>query len=333
MPRQARLDFPGCLHHLINRGIERRPIFFDQNDYKDFKDTLGILIEEGGHKCYGWVLMPNHYHLLIETGREPISKLMSRLQTAYAMHFNKRHRRSGVLFQNRFKSIVCNKDAYFMELISYLHLNPLRAGLVRSFDGLANYHWSGHRTILGLEKNPWQSAEEVLCHFSKTMAEARRRYLGYMSAKKDIRQNLSGGGLIRGEDGIHAVMGKKSEKGMYDSRILGDDDFIQHVLGATTGPSMAGVQKDVDLEALIGRTAEAFNIDSRALCGGKKSSTLKCRARAAISYLASRNGVTLVDLAGRFCISQPAISKLVRMAERLVAEDEEFKRILGNIVI
>ena len=113
MPRQARLDYSGCFHHLINRGIERRSIFADAADYLAFIEALGDFLPEGGHICYGWVLMPNHFHLLVETGRQPIAKLMSRLQTRYAGHFNRRHRRAGRLFQNRYKSIVCDKDSYF----------------------------------------------------------------------------------------------------------------------------------------------------------------------------------------------------------------------------
>ena len=167
MPRQARLDFEGCLHHVINRGIERRKILTDQKDYEFFRGALGKLLVECQSKCYGWVLMPNHFHLLLETGKKPLAKLMNRLLTRYAGYFNRKYYRAGRLFQNRYKSIICDKDAYFMELVAYIHLNPLRAGLVNHLEELEKYLWSGHRDLIGLEKNDWYQRAYVLSWFGK----------------------------------------------------------------------------------------------------------------------------------------------------------------------
>jgi putative transposase len=154
MPRQPRLDAPGLLQHVMARGIERTKIFRDDKDRKSFLERVALILEETQTQCYAWCLIPNHFHLLVRTGPTPISKVMRRLMTGYAVTFNKRHKRSGHLFQNRYKSIVCEEDPYLLELIRYIHLNPLRAGLVKNLKELDKYPWTGHRAMLGKRKNP-----------------------------------------------------------------------------------------------------------------------------------------------------------------------------------
>jgi len=136
------------------RGIERRKLFLDDKDRQSFLDRLAIILEETQTQCYAWALIPNHFHLLLRTGPTPLSKVMRKLMTGYAVTFNKRHKRAGHLFQNRYKSIVCEEDAYLLELIRYIHLNPLRAKLVQDLTELDKYPWCGHSAILGHCKNP-----------------------------------------------------------------------------------------------------------------------------------------------------------------------------------
>ena len=154
MPRQPRLDAPGLLQHVMARGIERRKIFFDDKDRKSFLERFAVILEETQTQCYAWALIPNHFHLLLRTGPTPLSKVMRRLMTGYAVTFNKRHNRSGHLFQNRYKSVICEEDPYLLELIRYIHLNPLRAKLVQNINELDKYLWTGHSAILGCLKNP-----------------------------------------------------------------------------------------------------------------------------------------------------------------------------------
>ena len=130
MPRKARLDASGALHHIIVRGIERRKIFRDDSDRDNFLNRIGGILRDSQTRCFAWALMSNHFHLLLRTGLVPISNVMRRLLTGYAVSFNLRHRRSGHLLQNRYKSILCQEDAYLLELVRYIHLNPLRAKLV-----------------------------------------------------------------------------------------------------------------------------------------------------------------------------------------------------------
>ncbi|MCD4825291.1 MAG: transposase [Phycisphaerae bacterium] len=155
MPRQARLDAPGLLQHVVARGIERRKIFWDDQDRQSFLERLALILDETQTQCYAWALIPNHFHLLLRTSLTPLSKVMRRLMTGYAVTFNKRHKRSGHLFQNRYKSVVCEEDPYLLELIRYIHLNPLRAGLVKDLKELDKYPWTGHSAILGKRKNPF----------------------------------------------------------------------------------------------------------------------------------------------------------------------------------
>ena len=116
MPRQARIDTPGALHHIMVRGIEGKKIFMDNSDCDDFLTRLGKILSETSTPCYAWALMPNHAHLLFRTGSEPLSHVMRRLLTGYAVTFNHRHRRHGKLFQDRYKSILCQEDSYLLEL-------------------------------------------------------------------------------------------------------------------------------------------------------------------------------------------------------------------------
>ena len=154
MPRQPRLDAPGVLQHVMARGIERRKIFRDDKDRVSFLERFAMILEETQTQCYAWALIPNHFHLLLRTGPTPLSKVMRRLMTGYAVTFNLRHRRSGHLFQNRYKSVVCEEDPYLLELIRYIHLNPLRAKLVQDLKELDKYPWTGHSAILGHRRNP-----------------------------------------------------------------------------------------------------------------------------------------------------------------------------------
>jgi REP element-mobilizing transposase RayT len=155
MPRQAKIDAPGALHHVIARGIERRKIFRTKKDSADFVSRLAVILNETGTACCAWALIPNHFHLLLKTGAVPIATVMRRLLTGYAVSFNHRHRRHGHVFQNRYKSILCQEDAYLVELVRYIHLNPLRAEIVPDCESLERFPYAGHWAIAGSMSNDW----------------------------------------------------------------------------------------------------------------------------------------------------------------------------------
>src|ERR1035437_564803 len=173
MPRLARLDIAGLLQHVIVRGIERRDIFNDDHDRQLFFDRFTILLSETGVRCYAWALLSNHFHLLLMPTSTTLSSFMRRLLTGYAVSFNRRNKRSGHLFQNRYKSIVCEEESYLLELVRYIHLNPLRAGMVRSMEELDLYPWSGHAALLGKQNLEGQKTQVVLERFGHKLTTAR----------------------------------------------------------------------------------------------------------------------------------------------------------------
>jgi putative transposase len=185
------------------RGIERGLVFRGDRDRDNLLERLGEILADTQTPCYAWALMPNHFHLLLKTGAVPISTVMRRLLTGYALWFNRKYKRSGHLFQNRFKSILCQEDAYLLERVRYIHLNPLRSGLVQDSDGLDRYPYSSHRVLMGNRKIPWQDTKWVQGLFGKKLTSARRAYRSFV--EKGIadgrREDLTGGGLLQSAGG------------------------------------------------------------------------------------------------------------------------------------
>src|SRR5512146_392043 len=207
MPRQARLDSPGTLHHVMIRGLERGTIVRDDTDRAEFVTRLGDLARATGTAIYAWAILPNHIHLLVRSGPVGLPRFMRRLLTGYAITFNRRHRRVGYLFQNRYKSIVCEEDAYFQELVRYIHLNPLRAGQVETLRALERYPWCGHATILGRRLQPWHDRRAVLAWFGVSERTAVHHYRTFVREGIPLgrRPDLVGGGLVRSAGGWSAV--------------------------------------------------------------------------------------------------------------------------------
>ena len=284
MPRKARIDAPGALHHIIVRGIERKGIFRDSFDYANLLDRFQTVFLETRTPCFAWALMPNHFHMLLRTGQVPISTVMRRLLTGYAQQFNRRHRRHGHLFQNRYKSILCEYDAYFLELVRYIHLNPIRAGLVDDMPALKLYPYTGHGTILGRFKYEWQDVDTVLGMFSNQVGHARRAYTKFVTKGIDMgsRPDLVGGGLVRSAGGWEALktMRANAQPMMGDERILGGHSFVEDVLkhaqeayewrtfakakGITVEYVTKSVCKEFDIQPVLVRSKGRQRILSRA---------------------------------------------------------------------
>jgi REP element-mobilizing transposase RayT len=305
MPRQARLDAPGVLQHVMARGIERRKIFWDDKDRSSFLERLAIILEETQTQCYAWALIPNHFHLLLRIGQTPLSTVMRRLMTGYAVTFNIRHRRSGHLFQNRYKSVVCEEENYLLELTRYIHLNPLRAKLVEDLKSLDKYPWSGHSILIGKQKNPLvpeipsaieedkylaeKTVEDVLRFFGKSLKEARRKYRVFVEKgiKQGRRTDLQGGGLARSAGGDKTgLLGQKEEdKELSDQRILGSGDFVGEVLRAANKFEEKRIKKSIPIDQLAGKITSYFDIKiDDILIKSQKSKISKVRS--IICYLA-----------------------------------------------
>jgi REP element-mobilizing transposase RayT len=174
MARRPRDDAPGAAHHVMLRGIERRLIFADDADREDFLRRLARLTTGLGFRCFAWALMPNHVHLVVRSGAVRISRLMARLGTGYARHFNERHGRVGHLFQNRFRSRRVIDDADLMGLVLYVVRNPLEAGLVADARELEDFPWCGFGALLGRRApRSFEAVGETLALFGLDRERAR----------------------------------------------------------------------------------------------------------------------------------------------------------------
>jgi REP element-mobilizing transposase RayT len=234
MPRGPRLDAPGTLHHVMVRGIEGNLIVSDDHDRTEFVSRLGRAASSTSTIIYAWALMTNHAHFLLKSGNVGLSTFMRKLMTGYAVSFNRRHKRHGHLFQNRYKSIVCDEEPYFLKLVSYIHLNPLRAGLVSSLEELNGYPWCGHAVLLNRQEYAWQDRDYVLRYFAELDGAAQLAYLDFVEAQGELgrQSELTGGGLIRSAGGWSEVlsMKRRGEQQFSDERILGGGDFVKELL-------------------------------------------------------------------------------------------------------
>ena len=325
MPRSARLDAPGVLHHIIIRGIERRKIFRDDKDKDNLVDRLSILLPETQTACYAWAFMPNHAHFLFRSGSAGISTLMRRLLTGYAIYFNRKYRRHGQLFQNRYKSIICQEDVYFKELVRYIHLNPLRGKIVSDIKGLNKYPYSGHSVLMGKKKREWCNIEYVLSYFGKKASGSRKHYLSYV--KKGIdqgrRPELVGGGLVRSLGGWSAVKklrlkGQDRVKG--DERILGDGEFVTALLSEANESldrryELKGL--GYNLEKIGQRVSKIYGIEKEEIYSrGRRK--VQVKARDLLCYWAVRElGISCTDVAKRLGISQPGVGYAVHRGEKI----------------
>ena len=319
MPRKSRIDAPGALHHIICRGIERRPIFEDDLDRDRFVERLGSVLRQTATPCYAWALIPNHFHLLIRTGLIPVATVMRRLLTGYAVSFNYRHRRSGHLFQNRYKSILCQADPYLLELVRYIHLNAIRAGLVADMKSLDRYPYSGHSRLTGKFEGGFQDIQTVLSMFAKTLREAKRRYKAFVSkgVLAGKRPELTGGGLLRSSGGWHALKQLRSLSVHFksDERVLGDSDFVDTVLKA------AGEKMDrkyrlqaegYDFEDVLSRVCELFRLTRREVLSWSKQRN-RAMARSVLAYWSVKElGMTAFAVAERLGLSPSAASRCVQ---------------------
>ena len=325
MPRKSRIDAPGALQHIIGRGINRKTIFSGKVDYKDFLNRLGQILSETHTACYAWALIPNHFHLLLRTGDVPVSRVMQRLLTGYVVNYNRRHDRFGHLFQNRYKSILCQEDNYLLELVRYIHLNPLRAELVSEYSALARYPYCGQGAILGLRENEWQDAEYVLRLFGDKERTARRRYREFVGAgiEQGRRPDLIGGGLLRSQGGWEGVkaLRRSGEYQKGDERILGDGDFVDEVLSQAEEHFEQKYRLQVegyDLDRLIERVGELLGVTPEDIMERGKGRR-KVEARSILCYWATdRLGISQTELAKRLNLTQPAVSQAVARGKEQV---------------
>jgi putative transposase len=317
MPRNSRIDAPGALQHIIVRGIERKAIFKHHKDYGDFLTRLGNIVTQTQTSCFAWALMTNHVHLLLRTALVPISTIMRRLLTGYAQQFNRRHRRHGHLFQNRYKSFLCQEEPYLLELVRYIHLNPLRAGLVKDTKSLATYWRCGHSALMGKCQYEWQDTDYVLGLFGKTVGSARRAYSAFVNkgVGQGERPDLVGGGLIRSLGGWSALKALRSSglRIMGDERILGNSDFVESVLhraNETYEKQTPAMARGLDLDSLMDAVLKHLKLDRDVVTSSSRQRTV-ARARGIICCIAvDQLTISGRQVARKLHLSPSAVSKL-----------------------
>ncbi len=317
MPRQARLDAPGTLHHVMIRGIERTDIVGDDADREFFVDRMGNLSVEMETPIYAWALMTNHAHILLKSGSAGLSSFMRRLLTGYAIIFNQRYKRHGHLFQNRYKSIVCEEDAYFKELVRYIHLNPLRAGIADSYSKLHWYKWSGHSIIMGRRKNSWQDTDYVLGWFGSKQREAKQNYREYVRKGIELgkQPHLVGGGLIRSMGGWSQVKALRriGEREESDDRILGGGDFVKKItqeIDLAKKYRLTSIDREQKVKALISSYCRKSNISVEALKNGSRLRKAgKLRKELSIIFV-EKYGLSMAEASRQLGVTTSAIAKI-----------------------
>lgn len=328
MPRLARLDAPGVLQHIIIRGIERRNIFKNDKDREDLLERISSLLSETETACYAWALLSNHAHFLFRTGQVPLATVMRRLLTGYVVNFNLRYKRTGHLFQNRYKSIVCQEDIYLLELVRYIHLNPLRAGIVSDFEDLERFPYCGHGVLMGAQRRPWQDAEYVLGFFGGRGRRAREEYHRYVEAglKQGRREELTGGGLVRSLGGWSEArrQGMRSREHIKsDERILGDSEFVSSVLFRASEAFERKTElkwKGYNLDQIAARAAEVCELEKEEIfLKGKQPR--RVRARSLFCYWAVRElGISGAEIARRLHLTVSGVVYCVKRGEALARE-------------
>lgn len=302
MARRPRVHFPGALYHVIARGNQGQATFRESEDYRLY---LKFLRHYKGHfqfLLHAYVLMPTHVHLLIETGDIGLSRIMHRLQFRYTRNFNLKYKTWGHLFQGRYKAILCERDTYFLELSAYIHLNPVRAGLVKS---PADYPWSSYPSYLGREEDPIADTDQVLSQFSDRRGVARRRYDVY------VRDRLGQGH----RDDFYETK---------DQRFLAGDGYLEkmerHLHRALP------FTYEIGLEEIVPGVGSALGISIELLYSSTRSRQ-GAWGRWVCAYLGHElGGFKIREIAEHFGRDPVAMSYGLRRVEERLREDEEIAR-------
>jgi len=331
MGRSTRLDYPDALHHVMARGNNKCIIFNDDADRVYFVKKLADILLETNTKCYAWALMPNHIHLLLKRVNSPISHVMHRLLTSYATYHNKKYERVGHLFQNRFKSILCQDDQYLLTLVKYIHLNPIKAGIIKNLNELSIYPWTGHQAMLGITHYSWQDCSEVLEIFDENQIIAREEYLKFMTLYlSDIEINeIQKGKMVKMPNGVWCRSTSITVNQIQRSNelILGSENFIKKVFLYNKKISGVVNQNNINLvfENLLSQAAFLCNCDiSEVLSKFRRSDAAKARS---ILCAWSIDGVGMLphDLSRKLKMSINSIYAAASRGRMLMMNDPKLK--------
>lgn len=307
MARPLRVEFPKAFYHITSRGIERRKIFLDVHDHRKFLHYLEENLKRYKILIYAYVLMDNHYHLLLETLEANLSKFMHDLNTAYTVYFNKRQKRGGPLLQGRYKAILVDREAYLFELSRYIHLNPVRAGLRKKAE---MYPWSSYRTYLGIERREWVHCEWLVERFGKSWRGRFKKFV---------------------EEGVDKPTPFEEIKARF---ILGSDTFVEKVKKRI---QRRGSGKEVPsykeltsptVEDIVGKIAEFFKIEEIEL---KKRRRDFLPRKLAIYFVRKYTAEKIEKIGEKFSIGYTGVSKTISRFEREIGREKEIEKIAKEI--
>ena len=299
MARQLRIEYPGALYHVTSRGNDKKDIFRSIKDREKFLFYLSSASERHGALFHAWCLMSNHFHLMIETPEGNLSRIMKHINGSYTTYFNVRHKRTGHLFQGRYKAILVQADTYAAELSRYIHLNPVRAKMVPSPE---EYQWSSCRRYFEGTEPSWLSTSLVLGYFGTEAEDRRRNYRDY----------------------LYEAIGKESRDPLADSAastILGNDEFVREI----REKYLDGKEKDRDLPALrdLTRGPEIAEIKAASEEAFPEDPRL---ARMAGIYLCWRfSGAKLKEIGELYGISESGVNRSCGRLESRLEKDRHLE--------
>ena len=315
MPRKPRLEMEGGLYHVIARGNDRRDIFHSDEDHKKFLSLLAAAKQRLPFYLYAYCLMTNHFHLLMERQADTIGRTMQRVLTGYSQYYNRKYHNVGHLFQGRHKAILCQSDRYLSELVRYIHLNPVRAKMVRKAE---RYKYSSQRAYLGMDEPGVVDVDPVLRLFGPHKAVARERFAEYV-----------------------AVAAKSGHQGQFysvgDECILGSDEFVDatiHRLGET---SARGVRRpatetpEFDPERLLAAVEETLQMRREDFCGSGKAAKLLL-AKEALIVSGLRLGASLRELSEITSLSSSSASRRHDRAMQRMQLDNHLQNLTAGIL-
>ena len=333
MPRRIRPDWECALHHIMVRGIDGKAVFTPEVNRIDLVNRFSELVPKTGTSVYAWAIMPNHVHILVRTGDEPISKFMHRLLTGYAISYNLRNERKGHVFQGRFKSILVQEEVYFVRLVKYIHLNPLKAHIVDELSALRSYKWCGHGSLLGVMNTPWQNTEYVLSKFRNESLSSENQYLKYLNEEntnKDTEELVSGNYLL-GKNGItDATERKTCDLWSNCCRVLGNKEFALSVIERLKNSGNRFIRDrgntHESVEKLLEWATDIWGFPLDILQGSARSPGLS-DARAVIACICSKHlGLSQTDCAVLLKMSRPGVRNAIKRGKILIAESEFIRR-------
>lgn len=306
MPRKPRIHFPGAVYHVILRGNDGQDVFFDEADHSRFYFLLQAGTQRFGHRIHAFCLMTNHLHLAVQIQEAPLARIMQNLGFRYTQYLNRKRKKTGHLFQGRYKALLIDADSYLLELVRYIHLNPVRAGMVTQPD---DYLWSSHRAYLGLERIPWLTTDWILGQFGHNAGDAIGRYSSFAA------------------DGLREGYRAEFHGGSFEGRVLGDDRFIEVALAQAEEP----VNPQPSIESVIDAVCSAYGLTIAEVSGRSRVRQIS-EARAVAALLVRETaGLALVELGKHLNHDLSSLSQAARRLELRIEDGSSLAERLEEI--